>query len=169
MPRTTWVLSMAMGMLLLGGRPSAAGQGTLEDLVKALEHPNPGARAMAATSLAKMGPAAERAVPALSNALADRDLNVRYWAASALKAVGPAAQSAVTALVQALATVPGGSPALDGPLRYYPDIRSVAAEALGAIGNRAKDAVPALNKALNDPDSGVRSAAAGALQRIAAK
>jgi HEAT repeat protein len=86
-----------------------------------------------------------------------------------LKAVGPAAQSAVPALTNALDTVPGGSPALDGPLRYYADVRSVAAEALGAIGSRATDAVPALQKALNDPDPDVRSAVAAALQRIALK
>jgi HEAT repeat protein len=101
--------------------------------------------------------------------LADQNLNVRYCAASALKAVGPAAHAAVNALISALDTVPGGSPALDGPVRYYADVRNVAAEALGAIGSRARDAVPALKKALNDPDPDVRRAAADALQRIAVK
>jgi HEAT repeat protein len=167
MRRKTCVLSIALGTLLFMGRPCDAGQGKLEELLKGLESPNPGARAMAAMSLSEMGPGAEAAVPALAKALADQNLNVRYWAASALKAVGPAAHVAVTALVQALDTFPGGSPALDGPVRYYADVRSVAAEALGAIGRRAKDAVPALKKALNDPDSVVRSAAAKALQRIA--
>jgi HEAT repeat protein len=169
MRQKAWVLSMAIGTLLFAGRPCAASQVRLEEFVNGLENPNPGTRAMAAISLTRMGPAAEPAVPALSKALADQDLNVRYCAANALKAVGPAAQAAVSALVRALDTVPGGSPALDGPVRYYADVRSVAAEALGAIGSRAKDAVPALKKALNDPDPGVRSAAAEALQRIAAK
>jgi HEAT repeat protein len=66
-------------------------------------------------------------------------------------------------------TFPGGSPALVGPMRYYPDVRSVAAEALGAIGVNARGAVPALKKALNDPDATVRSAAAEAIKRVAAK
>ena len=166
MRQKAWVLSVAMGTLLVAGRPCAAAQVRLEEFVKGLENPNPGARAMAATSLTGMGPAAEPAVPALSRALADQNLNVRYCAATALKAVGPAAHGAVSALMRALDTVPGGSPALEGPVRYYADVRSVAAEALGAIGNRAKDAVPALKKALNDPDPGVRGAAAEALQRI---
>jgi HEAT repeat protein len=169
MRRKVCILSIAMGTLLFLGRPCDAGQGKLEELLKGLESPNPAARAMAAMSLTEMGPAAEAAVPALAKALADQNLDVRYWAASALKAVGPPAQAAVTALVQALETFPGGSPALDGPFRYYADVRSVAAEALGAIGSRAKDAVPALKKALNDPDSVVRSTAAEALQRIAVK
>jgi HEAT repeat protein len=163
------VLSMVMGALLLAGRPCPAAQVKLEEFVKGLEDPNPGTRAMAATSLSRLGPAAEPAVPALSKALADQNLNVRYCAASALKAVGPAAHAAVNALMSALDTVPGGSPALDGPVRYYADVRSVAAEALGAIGSRARDAVPALKKALNDPDPDVRRAAADALQRIAVK
>jgi HEAT repeat protein len=169
MRRYACVLAMILAALVCEGRPCAAGQGKLEDLVKGLESPNPGARAMAATSLSKMGPAAEPAVPALSKALADRDLNVRYWAATALKAVGPAAQAAVPALINALDTVPGGSPPLDGPARYYADVRSVAAEALGAIGSRAGNAAPALKRALNDPDAAVRKAAADALQRIAVK
>lgn len=169
MRRTRWVCSMVIGTLLVSGNPCAGSQGNLEALVKDLENPNPGTRAMAATSLTKLGSAASPAVPALSKALADQNLNVRYWAASALKAVGPAAQSAVTALMKALDTAPGGSRALDGPVRYYADVRSVAAEALGAIGSRAHDAVPALKKALNDSDPSVRSAAADALKRIAGK
>jgi HEAT repeat protein len=166
MRRKACALSIAMGTLLFLGRPCDAGQGKLEELLKGLESPNPAARAMAATALTRMGPGAEPAVPALAKALADQDLDVRYWAASALKAVGPAAHAAVTALVKALDTFPGGSPALDGPVRYYADVRSVAAEALGVIGNRAKDALPALKKALTDPEPAVRSAAADALQRI---
>jgi len=106
--------------------------------------------------------------------LSDQNLNVRYSAcqrysaASALKAVGPAAHAAVVPLIKALDTFPGGSPALDGPVRYYPDVRSVVAEALGAIGSRAKEAVPALQKVLNDPDAGARSAASDALKRLTA-
>lgn len=159
-------MAVTVGALMCAGSIGAAGQGQLEALVKGLESANAGARAKAALSLEEMGPGATAAVPALANALADRDLNVRYCAASALKAVGPAARAAVPNLVKALDTFPGGSPALDGPLRYYADLRVVAAEALGAIGNDAVAAVPALTKALNDPDATVRSTAAGALKRI---
>lgn len=160
---------MAMGTLLLGVGVCAAGQESLQGLLNGLDSPNPGTRASAAMSLAKMGPDAQDAVPALAKALGDRDLNVRYFAATALQAVGPAAQAGVAALVQALDTFPGGSPALDGPMRYYADVRVVAAEALGAIGSHARAAVPALKKALNDADPTVRSAAAEALKRVAAK
>jgi HEAT repeat protein len=135
-------------------------------LVKDLEHPNPSIRTLAGFSLANKGPSAVAAVPALSRALADQDLNVRYSAANALRAIGPGAEAAVPALIKALATFPGGSPAQIGPFRYYAEARWVAAEALGSIGTGAREAVPALTKTLSDPDPHVRSAAASALKRI---
>jgi HEAT repeat protein len=120
-------------------------------------------------SLSELGGAAKAAVPALAAALADRNLNVRYWSASALRGLGPDARQAVPALVGALKTFPGGSPELEGPARYFPDVRSVAAEALGAIGPLAKAAVPALKEATADQNADVRAAVAEALKRIAAK
>lgn len=47
------VLLLALGALI----PTIAPQDKLEGLVKGLEGPNPAARAMAAMSLAKFGPA----------------------------------------------------------------------------------------------------------------
>ena len=47
-----------------------------------------------------------------------------------------------------------------------PSVRVGAATALGALGSSARAAVPALRAALDDPDAGVREAAAQALQRI---
>ena len=161
--------ALAWVILLLGNSLATAGDDKVEGLVRDLKNSNPGSRAMAAITLGKMGPSAKAAVPGLAEAVLDRDLNVRYCAANALKAVGPGAKAAVPALIKALATFPGASPALDGPQRYYADTRSVAAEALGAIGTGARAAVPALRKALSDPDSSVRTAAAEALERIAAK
>jgi HEAT repeat protein len=144
-------------MLVMTGAvlPLAIAQ-DVETLVRALEHPNPGIRSMAGMSLEKKGPDAVAAVPALTRALGDQDLNVRYSAANALKAIGPAAESSVPALIKALETFPGGTPALNGPLRYYADLRYAAADALGAIGSGARSAVPALTKALNDADPHVR-------------
>src|SRR5262245_52821179 len=138
----------------------------VEALVKGLEHPNAGIRAMSGRKLAEKGPSAVAAVPALSKALADQDLNVRFEAADALRAIGPGAAAAVPALVKALATFPGGTPELSGPVRYYADARWAAADALGAIGTGARGAVPALTKTLSDPDPNVRNAAASALKRI---
>jgi HEAT repeat protein len=159
---------MAMLITVWAVSPFAFGQ-DVEELVKALENPNAGVRAMAGFSLAKKGPKAIAAVPALSRALTDQDLNVRYSAANALRAIGPGAEAAVPALVKALETFPGGTPALTGPLRYYADARWVAADALGAIGVGAREAVPALTKTLSDPDPNVRNAAASALKRITGK
>ena len=101
----------------------------------------------------RIGWGSQGRVPALAAALADRNLNVRYWSASALGGLGPDARPAVPALVGALKTFPGGSPELDGPARYYPDVRSVAAQALGAIGPLAKAAIPALKEATADQNA----------------
>jgi HEAT repeat protein len=147
-------------------RAQDAKVGQLLDQLKSL---NPGVRAKAAMSLGGLGGAAKVAVPALGTALADRNLNVRYWAANALKRIGPEAKGAIPALVAALKTFPGGSPGLEGPARYYADVRSVAAEALGAIGPAAKEAIPALKEATGDENADVRTAAAEALKKIGAK
>ena len=141
----------------------------VEGLVKDLKDPNPGIRSRAGMLLAKKGPNATAAVPALARALTDQDLNVRFFAADALKAIGPGAEAAVPALIKALETFPGGTPALTGPSRYYADARWIAADALGAIGIGAREAVPALTKTLRDPDPNVRSAAASALKLITGK
>jgi len=75
----------------------------------------------------------------------------------------------VPALIAALKTFPGGTAELDGPGRYYPDVRSIAAEALGAIGPAAKDAIPALTEATRDETPDVQGAAKEALSRIGGK
>ena len=110
--------------------------------------------------------AVKPAIPALTKAVLDTDLNVRYMAMTALKNIGPDARGAIPELIKALNTFPGGTPALTGPPRYYADARTAAAEALGAIGPGAKEAIPALNKALSDQSRDVKEAAREALKRI---
>jgi HEAT repeat protein len=138
----------------------------LAPLLEGLKHPNPGLRATAAMELRELGPAARPATPALAEALKDRSLNVRYWAATALAAIGPDAREAVPALLAALRTVPDPKAPLDGPLRYYPDLRAVSAEALGAIGPAARAALPALRQALEDEHPDVRAAAQAAITKV---
>ncbi len=163
MGRIAAVFIVGLSTLALGQDAQIGG------LLDQMKSPNAAVRARAAMSLRELGGAAKAAVPALAAALADRNLNVRYWSASALRGLGPDARQAVPALVGALKTFPGGSPELEGPARYFPDVRSVAAEALGAIGPLAKAAVPALKEATADQNADVRAAVAEALKRIAAK
>jgi HEAT repeat protein len=144
---------------------SAAPDERVAALIERLTSPNPGLRGMAAMELSEMGGAARDAVKPLAAALADEDLNVRYWAASALGAMGAEAKDAVPALMGALrTTVPDRG--LQGPQRYYADVRSVCARALGLIGAPARMAVPALKEAQADTDGSVRTAATDALTRI---
>lgn len=93
------------------------------------------------------------AVPALIEALQDKDVRVRVYAADVLGALGSKAQEAVPALAKAL----------KDPDQY---VRASAAEALHEIGSQAKDAVTELIGALKDEDRYVRYSAADALGRI---
>ena len=85
----------------------------------------------AVNALVQMG---QSAVPALAEALKDKNSVVRTNAAQALKKIGPEAQAAAPALVEALND-------------KEPVVRGHAAEVLGQIGELA---VPALAKALQD-------------------
>ena len=98
--------------------------------------------------LVKIGPAA---VPALAEALKDKDARVRFSTGRALGEIGPAAKAAVPALIQALKDE-------DGSVRYQTVL------ALGKIGPAAKAAVPALKEALED--RGLSRHAAEALGKI---
>lgn len=131
-----------------------------------LASPNPGLRGIAAMGLNHMAPGYPKAIPGLTEAVLDINLNIRYWALSALKKYGKEARTAVPNIVKALETHKGTGPALDGPDRYYADARALAAEALGSIGSDAKVAIPALEKALQDPSPMVREAAKRAMESI---
>ena len=93
------------------------------------------------------------AVPALINALQDKNESIRASAAYALGDIGSAAQEAVPALTQAL-----------------PDestwVRRHATEALGLIGQSAQNTVPALIDLLYDEHYWIRDNAARALARL---
>lgn len=153
-------------VLLVCAHAGYAGDAKIDKLVTQLKDPDSGIRARAAVSLSQMNPPSKDALPFLVAALADNNLNVRYWAATALKKFGPEATGAVPGLIGALKTFPGGKPELEGPVRYFPDVRSVSAEALGAIGPGAKEAIPALEEATKDEDKDVQSAAIAALKNI---
>lgn len=80
----------------LDGRPLSA---YLTDLADAAA---PYTRNNAAYSIARMGPAAKAAVPALIRALKDPEAAVRFPVAIALREIGPDAREAVPALTEAL-------------------------------------------------------------------
>lgn len=67
-------------------------------LIQSLKSRKPAARARAAVSISRIGPAAEEAVPALVAALKDHDPAVKAAAAHALGKIGPAAKSALPEL-----------------------------------------------------------------------
>ena len=120
------------------------------DFVRQLQSQNVDVRLSAVKALARIGPEAKEAVPALIAALKDKDDGVRSFAAEALGRIG---KEAVPALIVALKDQNAG-------------VRNSAVYTLGRIGPEAKEVVPALIAALKDKDDGVRSFAAEALGRI---
>ena len=117
----------------------------VEELIRKLRDEKWGIRWAAAWALVKIGD--RKAVELLIKALGNWDPGVRWIAAKALGQIGD--QRAAEPLIQALRD------------EWY--VREAAAEALGKIG---KPAVEALIQALRDEDSGVRKAAAWALEKI---
>lgn len=93
------------------------------------------------------------ALPALMQALDDRDGDVRAWAAQTIGEIGPEAKVAVSLLLTLLRNGDEGS-------------RNSSCIALGKIGPAAKDALPALRQALNDPSNDVRRFAEQAIENI---
>jgi HEAT repeat protein len=158
--------------LLEAGQSAADASGkivlaALPALAAAVTHRDYNVIRSAADALGSIGPAAVKAVPALTMALAmsrpgsfhavltdpsGGDYSRASWqsVADALRKIGPDA-------VPALTTALGGS---DGA------VRRSAAEALGNLGLAAVKAVPALVEALNDPDIELRCDAAKALGNI---
>jgi len=123
---------------------SAFGGDAVPALTKALTgDADPEVRLGAANALARMGPAARPAVPALAGAMKDRVPFVRRGVAGALGAIGAATPDALGALMGALVD---------------PDaaVNDNAAHSLLALGPAA--AAP-LAQALKDPDVGLRQMA----------
>ncbi|MHB1426447.1 MAG: HEAT repeat domain-containing protein, partial [Gemmataceae bacterium] len=101
-----------------------------------------------ARALAKIGPDAAPAIPALCKALDHRDVEVKKQVAIALGAIGPAAKTAVGDLLNASVAT---------------DCREAVVEAIGRIGAAA---VPRLIKALEDFSPQIRLTAVMALEQI---
>jgi hypothetical protein len=74
----------------------------LPERVRGLKHRDRAVRLEAAAALARLGPEATPAVPALAGALQDGDVHVRKMAALALGDIGPDAEGAVPDLTDAL-------------------------------------------------------------------
>lgn len=104
----------------------------------------------AADGLARMGPQAASAVPALIKAMGSSDLQLRWRAARAVGAMGPEAAAADEALVALL----GDSDPL---------VREYAADSLGRIGVVNESVLEALGKAATDESPQVRAEAVGAI------
>jgi HEAT repeat protein len=161
-----------------------------------LEDPDRGARIEAALALLKLGPAAEAALPALIQALADHDSVIRMDAALALLRLGRAARPAVPALLRALedernetncssfsctirevvvvalgrasAGTNDAVPALIAVLESasQDSLREATARALGEIGDAAAEAAPLLRALLKGPNEELRQAVQEALHNI---
>jgi HEAT repeat protein len=102
-------------------------------------------------TLGEIGPGARDAIPALIDALKDRDDDVREHAAESLGDIG--AIEAVPQLTMALAD-------------ESPEVRRDAVRSLGQLGPAAKPALAAIEKLLGDKNENVRGAAKSALRRI---
>jgi HEAT repeat protein len=134
------------------------GPATIPFLIKALRHDNSLVREKSARLLYGFAPKAQKAIPALTEALKDSDAFVRQWVATALENLasifGPILKVAVPGLTDLLK---------DDDFM----VREWAAHALGSIGNSAKAAIPALKEAaMRDVEPSVKEAAANALDEI---
>jgi hypothetical protein len=122
---------------LLNARGQHDGHGA-EHWIKQLEDPDVDARRQAIVNLARIGPEAAAAVPALSNImLHDSDREARIKASWALWTMGKTARPAVQALAEATAA-------------SDPWVRMNATYALFGLRADARPALPALLKALKN-------------------
>jgi HEAT repeat protein len=127
------------------------GEKAVPRLIKALEVE--AVRAKAAAIIARIGPPAKEAAPALAAALADKNPETRNEVLFALGAIGPDAKEAVPAIVKALK---------DPELK----VCYVACYALGKIGPAAAAAKADLLEHLADKDHFLCMASAWALTQI---
>ena len=133
------------------GALASLGEKAVPRLIKALEYTD--ARPKAAAIIARIGPAAKDAVPALIEALGDDKAETRSEVLFALAAIGPDAKEAV----------PEVAKALDDPDE---DVCYAACYALGRIGPAAVAAKAELQKKLADADQFLSMASAWALAQI---
>jgi HEAT repeat protein len=133
---------------------------TLYDMIAMLKHASPNVRGDAAQRLYGMAVRNDGlvtdAIPALVEAVRDREDLACYRVTVALERIGEEAKEAVPALIENLLK------------SEYCMIREWSAKALGSIGPAAKAAVPGLTEALLDDDPWVRESASEALDIILA-
>ncbi|MCE5328440.1 MAG: HEAT repeat domain-containing protein [Planctomycetaceae bacterium] len=154
--------------------------------MQALQNPRVTHREDIAAALGEMGPDAAAAIPALTEAAADKDWHVRQAAVTALgkidptgQQVGPTLNAALTdkeiwvRLAAAQALCQTGQPAAGMGLlteslgSESPFVRLRAVQALGEIGPPAKAALTRLDEMrLLDKDSKIRDTCIWALKRI---
>jgi len=125
----------------------------LSEWAKDLESPDPKCRATAAGVIAKLGPKAAKAVPALIRALKDEHVSVRDDVVRALGAIGPAATSAAPALAEAFADKE----------RY---LRDTVFETLQKLAPKDLSAIPGLVRDVGSDAPHTRIWAAAALSRL---
>jgi HEAT repeat protein len=130
---------------------ASLGEKAVPRLIAALKREE--GRLKTAAILARIGPPAKAAVPALIEALGDKNPETRSEVLFALAAIGPGAKQAVPAVARAL-----GDPEMD--------VRYAACYALGKIGPAAMSAKAELQKRLTSPDRFLRQASAWALAHI---
>lgn len=146
------ILSCSVVLPLLSGTPTDEGmQKQVRRLTFQLKDENPAVRSGAAYDLERLGPAAKAAVPALLEALRDREAS--HDAAHALLVIDPDNRQAVGLLVKDL-----------GHRRTA--VRYNAASVLGIFKAKARTALPALVATLHDRERDVRLAAACSLHDI---
>jgi HEAT repeat protein len=154
-------------------------------LTEALSRPEPLERRLAAGTLARIGPLARDALPALMRlAVEEEDENVLEMAGMALGQIardqpdavaqilamlGSASDSTRLAAVRAAGYLgdPRAVPQLIESLKSTnPKLREEAAESLGNLGPYAAPAIPALIEMLDDPSPQLRGEAGEALAKI---
>ncbi len=172
------------------GRMGPKAMQAVPALTEAFADSDAAARREILFALGRIGPEDASAVAAIIQAMEDEDENVRYSAVYALGKIGTPAAAGSGALKKnlvsedaffrmcsawALAMVnPHGEdiakltvPLLVEALKHERAFARIeAADALGRLGEGAGSAAPALQAALQDPDNGVRQAAATALKQI---
>src|SRR5207247_7435462 len=102
----------------------------------------------AAQVLGDMGPKAQPAVQALTQALNDPENFVRFNVARALGSIGSGANSAIPALIEAMDENNLARPTRSVDFGGDWQVCAAAAEALGSIGAAPGDVVPGLTRAL---------------------
>jgi HEAT repeat protein len=107
-------------------------------------------------SLSKAGKVTKESLPAIAQAMRDKDPMVRLYTAQLVGSVDPNDLSVVSVLVESLQDKNAA-------------VRKLAAEVLQSVQPRDESVVEALRQAANDQDAAVRKAAAQALEKFKKK